>query len=40
MDEAEDVVQKAFMKAFIWLHQFRGKSRVETWLQTIVVDTA
>ena len=24
MDEAEDVVQEAFMKAFIFLHQFRG----------------
>jgi DNA-directed RNA polymerase specialized sigma24 family protein len=40
MDEAEDVVQEAFMKAFIWLHQFRGKSRVEICLRTIVVSTA
>jgi DNA-directed RNA polymerase specialized sigma24 family protein len=40
MDEAEDVVQEAFMKAFIWLHQFRAKSRVETWLPNIVVNTA
>jgi hypothetical protein len=27
MDEAEDVVQEAFMKTFICLHQFRGESR-------------
>jgi DNA-directed RNA polymerase specialized sigma24 family protein len=40
MDEAEDVVQEAFMKAFIGLHQFRGESRVETWPRTIVVNTA
>jgi RNA polymerase sigma-70 factor (ECF subfamily) len=40
MDEAEDIVQEAFMKAFIGLNQFRGESRVETWLQTIVVNTA
>jgi len=40
MDEAEDVVQEAFMKAFIFLHQFRGSSPVETWLRTIVVSTA
>jgi DNA-directed RNA polymerase specialized sigma24 family protein len=39
MDEAEDVVQEAFMKAFIWLYQFCGKSGVETWLRTIVVNT-
>lgn len=40
MDEAEDVVPEAFMKAFICLHQFREESRVETWLRTIVVNTA
>jgi DNA-directed RNA polymerase specialized sigma24 family protein len=40
MDEAEDLVQEAFIRAFICLHPFRGESRVETWLQTIVVNTA
>jgi RNA polymerase sigma-70 factor, ECF subfamily len=40
MEEAEDVVQEAFMKAFVCLHQFRGEARVDTWLRTIVVNTA
>ena len=40
MDEAEDIVQEAFMKAFECLHQFRGEARVETWLRTIVINTA
>jgi len=40
MEEAEDVVQEAFMRAFVSLHQFRGEARVETWLRAIVVNTA
>ena len=40
MEEAEDVVQEAFVKAYVGLHQFRGEARVETWLRTIVVNTA
>ena len=40
MDEAEDVVQEAFMKAFICQHQFREESCVENRLRAIVVNTA
>jgi RNA polymerase sigma-70 factor, ECF subfamily len=40
MDEAEDVVQEAVTKAFISLHQFRGEARIETWLRSIVENTA
>ena len=40
IEEAEDIVQEAIMKAYLCLHQFRGESRVETWLRAIVVNTA
>ena len=40
MDEAEDVVQETFMRAFICLLQFGGESGLQTWLRTIVVNTA
>jgi RNA polymerase sigma-70 factor (ECF subfamily) len=35
-DEAEDVVQEALMRALVKLHTFRGESRLETWVYTIV----
>ncbi|MFP5230506.1 MAG: RNA polymerase sigma factor [Acidobacteriota bacterium] len=40
LEEAEDIVQEALMKAYVCRHQFRGESRVETWLRAIVVNTA
>src|SRR5947209_5358061 len=36
-DEAEDVAQVAFVKAFRGLHSFRGEGRFYTWLYHIVV---
>lgn len=38
-EEAEDIVQDAFLKAFRALPRFRGESRMDTWLQTIVRNT-
>ena len=39
-DEAEDVVQEAAMKALVKLQTFRGESRLETWIYTIVGNCA
>ena len=39
-EEAEEVVQDAFTKAFASLGQFRGQSRFSTWLYRIVYTTA
>ncbi len=39
-DEAEDIVQEAFLKAFRALPKFRGDSRMDTWLHTIVRNSA
>jgi RNA polymerase sigma-70 factor (ECF subfamily) len=36
-DEAEDVAQEAFIRAFRHLHAFRGEGRFYTWLYHIVV---
>jgi RNA polymerase sigma-70 factor, ECF subfamily len=36
-DEAEDVAQEAFIRAFRNLHTFRGEGRFYTWLYHIVV---
>src|SRR5579859_5068153 len=36
-DEAEDVAQEAFIRAFRNLHTFRGAGRFYTWLYHIVV---
>ena len=40
LQDAEDVVQEAVLRAFTNLSTFRGESRMDTWLHTIVVNTA
>lgn len=37
-DEAEDVVQESFIKAFVSLEQFRGEVSFGAWLKRIVVN--
>lgn len=39
-EDAEDVAQQVFLKAFRNLHAFQGKSRFSTWLYTIAYRTA
>ena len=39
-EDAEDVVQQAFQKAFIHLHKFEGKSSFCTWLTSIAINEA
>ncbi len=39
-EEAEDIVQEALLKAFRALPRFRGDSRMDTWLHTIVRNAA
>lgn len=39
-DQAADVVQDAFLKAFVNLGGFRGEARFRTWLLSIVVNEA
>lgn len=39
-DEAEDVVQEGFIKAFSKLEQFRNSSTFGAWLKRIMVNTA
>lgn len=39
-DEAEDVLQEAYLHAFAALPQFRGESRLATWLSRIVLNAA
>ena len=38
--DAEDVVQDALVSAYKHLGQFRGESRMSTWLTTIVINSA
>ena len=38
--EAEDVVQEAWVQAYHALHEFRGESRLATWLVRITVNEA
>lgn len=38
--DAEDIVQEAFVKAFLSLKTFQGKSRFSTWLYRIVINTS
>jgi RNA polymerase sigma-70 factor (ECF subfamily) len=38
--DAEDIVQQAFEKAFIHLHSFEGKSSFSTWLTRIAINEA
>ena len=39
-EDAEDVAQEGFVKAFQQLNRFEGKSKFSTWLYTIVYRTA
>ena len=39
-EDAEDVVQQSFQKAFLHLHQFEGRSSFFTWLTRIVINEA
>ncbi len=39
-EDAEDIVQQTFQKAFIHLHQFEGKSSLSTWLTRIAMNEA
>jgi RNA polymerase sigma-70 factor (ECF subfamily) len=39
-DEAEDVVQDAYVRAYVSLHQFAGKAQFSTWLAKIAVHEA
>jgi RNA polymerase sigma-70 factor, ECF subfamily len=37
-EDAEDIVQQSFQKAFVHLHKFEGKSRFSTWLTRIAIN--
>ena len=37
-EDAEDVVQQTFQKAFVNLHKFQGKSSFSTWLTRIAIN--
>jgi RNA polymerase sigma-70 factor (ECF subfamily) len=37
-EDAEDIVQKSFQKAFVYLHKFEGKSSFSTWLTRIAIN--
>src|SRR6266849_4241957 len=39
-EDAEDVVQQRFQKAFVHLHKFEGKSSFSTWLTRIAINEA
>src|ERR1700747_681426 len=39
-EDAEDVVQQTFEKAFVYLHKFEGKSSFSTWLTRIAINEA
>ncbi len=39
-EDAEDVVQQSLQKAFVHLHNFKGKSRFSTWLTRIAINEA
>ena len=39
-EDAEDVVQQTFQKAFIYLPKFEGKSSFSTWLTRIAINEA
>lgn len=40
VEDAEDVAQESFIKAYQQLHKFEGKSKFSTWLYTIVYRTS
>ena len=37
-EDAEDIVQQSFQKAFVYLHKFEGKSSFSTWLTRIAIN--
>jgi RNA polymerase sigma-70 factor (ECF subfamily) len=39
-DEAEDVIQDAYVRAYVSLHQFAGRAKFFTWLAKIAVHEA
>src|ERR1700756_4461657 len=39
-EDAEDVVQETFQKAFVHLHKFEGKSSFSTWATRIAINQA
>lgn len=39
-EDAEDIVQQTFQKAFVYLHKFEGKSSFSTWLTRIAINEA
>src|SRR6188768_4191568 len=39
-DEAEDILQEGFVKVFQGIKNFRGESKLETWITRIMVNTA
>ncbi len=39
-EDAQDIAQESFIKAYQQIHQFEGKSKFSTWLYTIVYRTA
>ena len=39
-EDAEDITQQSFQKAFVHLHAFEGKSSFSTWLTRITVNEA
>jgi RNA polymerase sigma-70 factor, ECF subfamily len=39
-EDAEDVVQQSFQKAFVYLHKFERKSSFSTWLTRIAINEA
>jgi RNA polymerase sigma-70 factor (ECF subfamily) len=39
-EDAEDIVQQSFQKAFVYLHTFEGKSSFSTWLTRIAINEA
>lgn len=39
-EDAEDIVQETFQKAFLHLHNFQGKSSFSTWLTRIAINEA
>ena len=39
-DEAEDVLQEGFVKIFLNLSNFKGKSSLMSWMRRIVINTA
>ena len=38
LEDAEDIVQQSFQKAFVYLHKFEGKSSFSTWLTRIAIN--